>query len=85
MTIGRVMDWTEARMDAIKAREEEEDEEEERERDKERVVPTARPAIPRADTVPSVLKSDSNGKKPIPLSSSASANRLKDPVVRGPF
>ncbi|KAG6877285.1 hypothetical protein C0993_008842 [Termitomyces sp. T159_Od127] len=34
LTIGRVMDWTEARLEAIKAREEEEDEEEEREREK---------------------------------------------------
>ncbi|KAF5378590.1 hypothetical protein D9615_007105 [Tricholomella constricta] len=35
MTIGRVMDWTEARLEAIKSREEEEDEEEEREKEKE--------------------------------------------------
>jgi hypothetical protein len=33
MTIGKVMDWTEARVDAIKEREEEEDEDEEREKD----------------------------------------------------
>ncbi|KAJ7138451.1 hypothetical protein C8R43DRAFT_1072054 [Mycena crocata] len=32
MTIGRVMDWVEARLDAVKCREEEEDEEDERER-----------------------------------------------------
>ncbi|EPQ55543.1 hypothetical protein GLOTRDRAFT_40760 [Gloeophyllum trabeum ATCC 11539] len=32
MTIGRVMDWVEARLEAVKAREEEEDEEEERSR-----------------------------------------------------
>jgi hypothetical protein len=31
MTVGRIMDWVEARLDAVKAREEEEDEEEERE------------------------------------------------------
>ncbi|KAJ2936058.1 hypothetical protein H1R20_g1037, partial [Candolleomyces eurysporus] len=36
MTIGRVMDWTEARLDAIKALEEDEDEDEERENQKER-------------------------------------------------
>lgn len=30
MTIGQIMDWTEARVEAIKAREEEEDEDEER-------------------------------------------------------
>ncbi|THU84316.1 hypothetical protein K435DRAFT_406146 [Dendrothele bispora CBS 962.96] len=32
MTIGKVMDWIEARMEAIKSREEEEDEEEEKEK-----------------------------------------------------
>ncbi|TFK62754.1 hypothetical protein BDN72DRAFT_776736 [Pluteus cervinus] len=36
MTIGKVMDWTEARLEEIKAREEEEDEDEEREKEKER-------------------------------------------------
>lgn len=34
MTIGKVMDWIEARLEAVKSREEEEDEEEERERTK---------------------------------------------------
>ncbi|KAF8153877.1 hypothetical protein B0H34DRAFT_661684 [Crassisporium funariophilum] len=46
MTIGRVMDWTEARVEAIKAREEEEDEDEERERsdkDRERSATTQQP------------------------------------------
>ncbi|OJA08712.1 hypothetical protein AZE42_08890 [Rhizopogon vesiculosus] len=45
MTIGRIMDWIEARMEAVKAREEEEDEDEEREKEKERgrgSVPTRR-------------------------------------------
>ena len=41
MTIGKVMDWTEARVDAIKAREEEEEEDEEREKDKDRPPPSA--------------------------------------------
>ncbi|KAG6817557.1 hypothetical protein H0H87_006934 [Tephrocybe sp. NHM501043] len=43
LTIGRVMDWTEARLEAIKSREEEEDEEEEREKEREggRPHPTA--------------------------------------------
>ena len=36
LTIGRVMDWIEARLEAIKSRQEEEDEDEERERDKEK-------------------------------------------------
>lgn len=41
MTIGRVMDWTEARLEAIKAQEEEEDEEEERERERDPAPPTS--------------------------------------------
>ncbi|KAI6118464.1 hypothetical protein F5141DRAFT_1024201 [Pisolithus sp. B1] len=36
MTIGRILDWIEARMEAIKAREEEEDEDEEREKERDR-------------------------------------------------
>lgn len=44
MTIGKVMDWTEARVDAIKAREEEEEEDEEREKDKERPAPSVVPS-----------------------------------------
>ncbi|KAJ3781302.1 hypothetical protein GGU11DRAFT_281682 [Lentinula aff. detonsa] len=47
MTIGKVMDWIEARMEAIKSREEEEDEEEERERERERAS-TANTAVPTA-------------------------------------
>jgi hypothetical protein len=45
MTIGKVMDWTEARVDAIKAREEEEEEDEEREKDKDRPPPSAAPSV----------------------------------------
>ncbi|KIM59519.1 hypothetical protein SCLCIDRAFT_1217643 [Scleroderma citrinum Foug A] len=36
LSIGRILDWTEARIEALKAREEEEDEDEEREKEKER-------------------------------------------------
>ncbi|KAJ3568204.1 hypothetical protein NP233_g5868 [Leucocoprinus birnbaumii] len=58
MTIGRVMDWTEARLEAIKAQEEEEDEEEEREREKERArstsaAPTSSKSSMPAQTAPS--------------------------------
>ena len=45
MTIGKVMDWTEARVDAIQAREEEEEEDEEREKDKDRPPPSAAPSV----------------------------------------
>jgi hypothetical protein len=37
MTIGKVMDWIEARLEAVKSREEEEEEEEEKEKDLARV------------------------------------------------
>lgn len=36
MTVGRILDWIEARMEAVKSREEEEDEDEEREKDRDR-------------------------------------------------
>ncbi|KAH7911842.1 hypothetical protein BJ138DRAFT_1135114 [Hygrophoropsis aurantiaca] len=36
MTIGRIMDWIEARLEAVRSREEEEDEDEEKEKEKER-------------------------------------------------
>jgi len=49
MTIGKVMDWTEARVDAIKAREEEEEEDEEREKDKERAPSVAVHAAPKSE------------------------------------
>ncbi|KAF8200252.1 hypothetical protein BJ912DRAFT_1054636 [Pholiota molesta] len=52
MTIGRVMDWTEARVEAIRAREEEEEEDEEREKGGERAAPrppTGGPAVAKAE------------------------------------
>ncbi|KAG6827254.1 hypothetical protein H0H92_012615 [Tricholoma furcatifolium] len=55
LTIGRVMDWTEARLEAIKAREEEEEEEEEKEKDS----PTTRtpaPTAPKPDAKPTIAK-----------------------------
>ena len=56
MTIGRVMDWTEARLEAIRATEEEEEEEEEREKErptaqtisKGSATPTGTPTSPRS-------------------------------------
>ncbi|KAJ4470705.1 hypothetical protein C8J55DRAFT_479303 [Lentinula edodes] len=65
MTIGKVMDWIEARMEAIKSREEEEDEEEERERERERATTsTANIAGPATAANPSV-KSVTASKPPI--------------------
>ena len=84
MTIGRVMDWTEARLDAIKAREEEEDEDEEKEKekgdkdkDRERGPAAASSQTRRstqAGTVPSSV-SKAEGKK-----TGLSSSRTKDMV-----
>jgi len=46
MSVGRIMDWIEARCDAIKAREEEEDEEEQKEKEKDPQPPQHGPKPP---------------------------------------
>ena len=48
MTVGRILDWIEARLDAVKSREEEEDEDEERDKERERARVT--PPSVRSDT-----------------------------------
>lgn len=70
MTIGRVMDWIEARVDAIRAREEEEDEDEEREKDKERVarVGGAGPPTQSASGPVPPLKTQQSTSKSHPIS-----------------
>ncbi|KAI0311116.1 hypothetical protein OF83DRAFT_1069354 [Amylostereum chailletii] len=56
MTIGRVMDWVEARLDAVKAREEEEEEEEERERERREPGGSGKPSgVVRSSSAPVVL------------------------------
>ncbi|TCD65587.1 hypothetical protein EIP91_002472 [Steccherinum ochraceum] len=71
MTIGRVMDYIEARLEAIKSREDEEDEDEEKERkDKDRSS-----SIP-AQSAPSASTRASTG--PSGHSKSSSASRAKD-------
>lgn len=64
MSIGRVMDYIEARLEAIKSREEEEDEDEEkdRERDRDRSKQSATPAPqgPKPVSTPTVDKTRSN-------------------------
>ena len=46
MSVGRIMDWVEARCDAIKAREEEEEEEEQKEKEKDPQPPQSGPKPP---------------------------------------
>ncbi|KAJ8522224.1 hypothetical protein ONZ45_g1127 [Pleurotus djamor] len=54
MSIGKVMDWIEARLEAIKSREEEEAEDEEKEKERDRA---ARSSPPTTATVPTAPKS----------------------------
>jgi hypothetical protein len=80
MTIGRVMDWTEARLDAIRAREEEEDEDEEREKDKDRASGSPpRPSI----VAPSGIQK-TGGKKHQGHASCSSINQPKDGTISLP-
>ncbi|GBE87283.1 predicted protein [Sparassis crispa] len=66
MTIGRIMDYIEARLEAIKSREEEEDEDEEKEKDreKERARPAASASV--GSKIASKLPSASTGAPPTP-------------------
>ncbi len=58
VTIGRVMDWTEARLEALKQKDEEEEEDEERDKERERGKPSTAPAAPAsAPSAPKVPKS----------------------------
>jgi hypothetical protein len=52
LTIGRVMDWVEARLEAVKAREEEEEEDEEREKVRANPVGKASSSLARANSAP---------------------------------
>ncbi|KAF9477416.1 hypothetical protein BDN70DRAFT_861837 [Pholiota conissans] len=77
MTIGRVMDWTEARVDAIRAREEEEEEDEEREKDKER-------AAPRPPTSATAAAKSEEQKSATASTSSGSSGRSKEATTSLP-
>jgi hypothetical protein len=81
MTIGRIMDWIEARMEAVKAREEEEDEDDEREKEKERArgsVPTSRNDTQKCSPARDVFPGDAarNAVQP------ASSSRVDNQAVR---
>ncbi|KAI0071572.1 hypothetical protein K474DRAFT_1712348 [Panus rudis PR-1116 ss-1] len=56
MTIGRIMDYIEARLEAIKSREEEEDEDEEREKERGKTASVATPPVPRHSQAPALTK-----------------------------
>ncbi|EAU87346.1 hypothetical protein CC1G_02105 [Coprinopsis cinerea okayama7 len=64
MTIGRVMDWIEARLEAIKALEDDDDEDEEKERRPHTTAPARKPAVPG----PSSLKIPQTSSLPTPSS-----------------
>ncbi|KAJ7669277.1 hypothetical protein DFH06DRAFT_1180474 [Mycena polygramma] len=91
MTIGRVMDWVEARLDALRSREEEEDEEDERERGSHSSAPSApnasgshRPSVPANKPSPSppppsraTAESSSPPRSSIPLKPARSLPQIK--------
>lgn len=69
MTIGRVMDWIEARLEAIRSREEEEDEDEEREKERDHARPSKvppAPSMPRTTTTP--ITQATQSRPPVSLS-----------------
>lgn len=69
MTIGKVMDWIEARLEAIKSREEEEDEDEEKERTRNSAYATtstgARPTVVKNTPPAETVVHASRGKVPV--------------------
>lgn len=69
VTIGRIMDYVEARLEAIKSREEEEDEDDEKDKERERDRKATAGASARPSTV----------NKP-PASSASGGQRLRDNV-----
>ncbi|EKM76622.1 hypothetical protein AGABI1DRAFT_115711 [Agaricus bisporus var. burnettii JB137-S8] len=83
MTIGRVMDWTEARLEAIRAQEEEEDEEEEREKEKERTRSTS--CVPPSHNKPATSNSSPPPSLPTPSSPTVnSSNPPPEPITPSP-
>jgi hypothetical protein len=70
MTIGKVMDWIEARVEAIKSREEEEEEDEEKEKERE-AGRTANSAAP---------KPQEASKTNVPSTSASAASKRKEQV-----
>jgi hypothetical protein len=75
MTIGKVMDWIEARIEAIKSREEEEDEDEEKEKEREPVSTASGAAKAERGVVAKASIPGSNAS-----TSANSASRRKDQV-----
>ena len=83
MTIGRIMDYIEARLEAIKSREEEEDEDEEKERERERERNLASTLAKAPSGTPGALKTSiasirtkDNVRSKIPLDASLCSQTL---------
>ncbi|KIJ12393.1 hypothetical protein PAXINDRAFT_82869 [Paxillus involutus ATCC 200175] len=76
MTIGRILDWVEARMEAVKSREEEEEEDEEREKEKERaratppVAASSHTDVPKDNVAANTFPSSTSQKPPQTASTS---------------
>ncbi|KAM6493045.1 hypothetical protein JOM56_011179 [Amanita muscaria] len=83
MSIGRIMDWTEARLQALKQKEEEEEEEEEKEKEKERE--RGKPATATTAPAPSatkVTKSSSNAHSSRTKDTKSSMSPVSSPLQR---
>lgn len=64
MTIGRIMDYIEARLEAIKARQEEEEEEEDRERERDKGSRSGQGQVAKVVTAPAVASTVAPTKVP---------------------
>ncbi|KAF5326065.1 hypothetical protein D9611_000703 [Ephemerocybe angulata] len=82
MTIGRVMDWTEARLDAIKSVEEDEDEDEEREKERGRPGPSGAGVSTAAGAAAS--SKPEHARKPQPAGGNAAASTSRIPSAALP-
>ncbi|KAF4590452.1 hypothetical protein AB1N83_005132 [Pleurotus pulmonarius] len=83
MTIGRVMDWIEARLEAIRSREEEEDEDEEREKERDHARPSKAPPAPPTPTATTRPMTQATQSRP-PTFSAAADNSDASTVASSP-
>lgn len=79
MTVGRILDWIEARMEAVKSREDEEDEDEEREKERGPARVTPPSARPDAHQTTHSFPSPSSQRPP---RTSSTVYRPDDSLVR---
>ncbi|KAK2460430.1 hypothetical protein APHAL10511_007595 [Amanita phalloides] len=84
MTIGRVMDWTEARLEALKQKDDEEEEEEDREKDRKPATTTAAPASSSAPPAPPAPKPAKSSPRPKEVKPASPASFSPMPILPDP-